>query len=122
MGDARHRVGVIETRGVEPVPDAERHGGPLGLSWMWFGANMRVSGITLGAALVTFSGLNVIQAAMVAVVGAGLSFDSWLGENSPGWLVTLVTAAALHAGARAAGGEQTRFPVPAPVGSEAGRG
>ena len=114
MGDARHRVGVIETRGVEPVPDAERHGGPLGLSWMWFGANMRVSGITLGAALVTLSGLNVIR--------AGLSFDSWLGENSPGWLVTLVTAAALHAGARAAGGEQTRFPVPAPVGSEAGRG
>jgi nucleobase:cation symporter-1, NCS1 family len=68
------RVGVIETRGIEPVPDAERHGRPRGLFWMWFGANMGVLGITLGAALVTFDGLNVVQAGVVAVVGAAGSF------------------------------------------------
>ncbi|MGB3357132.1 MAG: cytosine permease [Mycobacterium sp.] len=67
-------VGVIESRGIEPVPDEERHGEPLGLFWMWFGANMGVLGITLGAALVTFTGLNVVQAAMVAALGAAGSF------------------------------------------------
>ncbi len=68
------QVGVIETRGIEPVPDAERHGRPIGLFWMWFGANMGVLGITLGAALVTFTGLNVIQSVVVSVVGAAGSF------------------------------------------------
>jgi len=72
--EARDRVGVIETRGIEPVPDSERRGKPIGLFWMWFGANMGVLGITLGAALVTFTGLNVVQALVVAVIGAGGSF------------------------------------------------
>lgn len=68
------RVGVVETRGIEPVPDTERHGRPAGLFWMWLGANLGVLGITLGAALVTFSGLNIAQAAVVSVVGAAGSF------------------------------------------------
>jgi NCS1 family nucleobase:cation symporter-1 len=68
------RVGVIETRGIEPVPDAERHGRPIGLFWTWFGANLGVLGITLGAALVTFTGLNVLQSVLVSVLGAGGSF------------------------------------------------
>ena len=68
------RVGVIETRGIEPVPDSVRHGGPIGLFWMWFGANMGVLGITLGAALVTFDGLNVSQSVLVSIVGSAGSF------------------------------------------------
>jgi nucleobase:cation symporter-1, NCS1 family len=68
------RVGVIETRGIEPAPDDQRHGRAIGLFWMWFGANMGVLGITLGAALVTVGGLNVIQASVVAILGAGISF------------------------------------------------
>lgn len=71
---AAARVGVVETRGIEPVPDAERHGGPAGLFWMWFGANLGVLGITLGAALVTVSGLNITQALLVSVLGAAGSF------------------------------------------------
>ncbi|ORM36200.1 cytosine permease [Williamsia sp. 1135] len=70
----RDRVGVIETRGIEPIPDSERHGKPIGLFWMWFGANMGVLGITLGAALITFQGLNVAQAILVAVIGSVGSF------------------------------------------------
>ncbi|WP_052462592.1 purine-cytosine permease family protein [Nigerium massiliense] len=73
-GAVARRVGVIETRGIEPVPDDERHGGALGLFWMWFGANMGVLGITLGASLVTFTGLNVAQAVGVAAVGSLGSF------------------------------------------------
>jgi NCS1 family nucleobase:cation symporter-1 len=68
------RVGVIETRGIEPVPDDERHGRPIGLFWMWFGANLGVLGITLGAALVTFTGLDVLQSVVVSIVGAAGSF------------------------------------------------
>jgi nucleobase:cation symporter-1, NCS1 family len=68
------RVGVIETRGIEPVPGTERHGRPVGLFWMWFGANMGVLGITLGAALVSVGGLNAAQAIGVAVIGSAGSF------------------------------------------------
>ncbi len=68
------RVGVVETRGIEPVPDAERYGGALELFWTWFGANMGVLGITLGAVLVSFSGLSVLQSIVVAVVGSVGSF------------------------------------------------
>ena len=67
-------VGHVETRGIEPVPDEERHGGPLSLFWTWFGANMGVLGITLGAVLVTFTGLNVVQSVAVAGVGSVVSF------------------------------------------------
>lgn len=88
MGD---KVGVIESRGIEPVPDEERHGEPLGLFWMWFGANMGVLGITLGAALVTFTGLNVAQAAVVAALGATGSF----------FLVGLLSTAGKRGGAPA---------------------
>jgi nucleobase:cation symporter-1, NCS1 family len=68
------RVGVIETRGVEPVPDADRHGGPIGLFWTWFAANLGVLGITLGAGLVTVTGLGLIPAVLAAGAGAAGSF------------------------------------------------
>lgn len=68
------RIGTIETRGIEPVPDSERHGNPRELFYTWFAANMGVLGITLGAGLVTSIGLNVVQALLVTVLGAGFSF------------------------------------------------
>jgi purine-cytosine permease-like protein len=68
------RPGAIETRGIEPVPDSERGGGALGLFWTWFAANIGVIGITEGAALVTFKGLNAWQALLVALVGSAISF------------------------------------------------
>jgi purine-cytosine permease-like protein len=71
---SREHVGVIETRGIDPVPNQERHGKPLDLFWMWFGANMGVLGITMGAALVTFNGLNVVQSVIVSALGAAGSF------------------------------------------------
>ena len=67
-------VGVIETRGIEPVPDGDRHGRAIGLFWTWSGANLGVLGITLGAALITVTGLDVYQALVVAAAGAAGSF------------------------------------------------
>lgn len=80
MRKATGAVGVIETRGIEPVPDCERASGVRGLFWLWFAANMGVLGITLGAALVSVIGLNLWQAILVTLVGALGSFAlvGWL--------------------------------------------
>ncbi|MEV8317022.1 cytosine permease [Streptomyces sp. NPDC059900] len=67
-------VGTVETRGIEPVPDSERHGHAGQMFWTWFAANISILGLPLGATLVAFRGLNIWQAALVAVVGAFGSF------------------------------------------------
>ncbi|MFJ6985342.1 MULTISPECIES: purine-cytosine permease family protein [unclassified Streptomyces] len=68
------RVGTVETRGIEPVPDAERHGHAGQMFWTWFAANISILGLPLGAALVSFRGLNFWQAALVALLGSFGSF------------------------------------------------
>ncbi|MFJ9582346.1 purine-cytosine permease family protein [Streptomyces acidicola] len=68
------RVGTVETRGIEPVPDTERHGHAGQMFWTWFAANISILGLPLGAALVSFRGLNFWQAAIVAVLGSFGSF------------------------------------------------
>ncbi|WP_353941420.1 cytosine permease [Streptomyces sp. HUAS MG91] len=68
------RVGTVETRGIEPVPDDERHGHASQMFWTWFAANISILGLPLGATLVAFRGLNIWQAVLVAVVGAVGSF------------------------------------------------
>ncbi|MEU6699575.1 cytosine permease [Pseudonocardia sp. NPDC046786] len=66
-------TGTLETRGIEPVPVAERNGRPSQLFWVWFAANISILGLPLGATLVA-SGLTVWQAVLAAVVGAVGSF------------------------------------------------
>ncbi|MGV9701842.1 purine-cytosine permease family protein [Streptomyces sp. NPDC003483] len=68
------RVGTVETRGIEPVPDDERHGNAGQMFWTWFAANISILGLPLGATLVAFRGLNIWQALVVAVVGSVGSF------------------------------------------------
>ncbi|WP_406315604.1 purine-cytosine permease family protein [Streptomyces sp. NBC_00118] len=68
------RVGTVETRGIEPVPDSERHGHASQMFWTWFAANISILGLPLGATLVAFRGLNIWQAVLVAVVGSVGSF------------------------------------------------
>lgn len=68
------RVGTIETRGIEPVPEGERHGRASQMFWTWFAANISILGLPLGATLIAFRGLNVWQAVLVAIVGAFGSF------------------------------------------------
>ncbi|OLL76064.1 Purine-cytosine permease [Pseudonocardia sp. Ae168_Ps1] len=71
--DAGTAGGALETRGIEPVPVAERHGRPGELFWVWFAANISILGLPLGATLVA-SGLTVWQAVIAAVLGAVGSF------------------------------------------------
>jgi cytosine/uracil/thiamine/allantoin permease len=68
------RVWSIETNGINAIPDAERHGRPIELFWIWFAANISILGMFYGLALVTFYGLNLGQALAAGVLGTVISF------------------------------------------------
>ena len=72
--NAAQSAGQLETRGIEPVPEAECNGHPLQLFWVWFAANISILGLPLGATLVAFRGLAIWQAIIVAIIGAAGSF------------------------------------------------
>jgi purine-cytosine permease-like protein len=71
---ATDRVWGIETNGINPIPDSERHGKPLELFWIWCAANIGILGVTYGAFLVTFYGLSLGQALVAGLIGTVLSF------------------------------------------------
>ncbi|MEV7594518.1 purine-cytosine permease family protein [Streptomyces sp. NPDC090085] len=62
----------VETHGIDPIPDAERHGSAKDLFWLWFGSNLTFTYVINGALAVAF-GLSFWQATAVVVLG-GLSF------------------------------------------------
>ncbi|MCS0636587.1 cytosine permease [Streptomyces sp. LP05-1] len=64
----------METRGLEPVPDAERTGRVRELFPTWVAANISVLLLTMGAGLVVFNGLNFWQVLVVAVAAPLLSY------------------------------------------------
>ncbi len=68
------RVWSIETNGINPIPESERHGRPFELFWIWCAANIGILGLTYGAFLVVFYGLNLWQSIVAAVVGTIASF------------------------------------------------
>lgn len=79
----------IETHGIDAIPDAERHGRPRDLFWIWFAANISVLSVTYGGFLVIFYGLNLWQAVVATLVGVIVSF----------LLVGLISLAGRRAGA-----------------------
>ncbi|MEU3709463.1 purine-cytosine permease family protein [Streptomyces catenulae] len=66
--------GAVETRGIEPVPDSERHGRVRELFPTWVAANISVLLLTMGAALVVNNGLNFWQVLLVAAIAAAVAF------------------------------------------------
>jgi purine-cytosine permease-like protein len=68
------RAWTVERRGLEPIPDGERHGSVFSMLWTWAAANIGILGVTLGAGLVTSLGLNLWQALIAAAVGSAGSF------------------------------------------------
>jgi NCS1 family nucleobase:cation symporter-1 len=65
---ASDRVGHIEARGVEFVPDADRHGSPRELFGLWMATNLNPINLVLGGLLIILS-LNLWQAATAVVLG-----------------------------------------------------
>jgi nucleobase:cation symporter-1, NCS1 family len=64
----------IETHGIDAIPDADRHGQPSDLFWIWFAANVSVLAVTYGGFLVIFYGLNLWQVIVATVIGVTVSF------------------------------------------------
>ncbi|MGW0563904.1 purine-cytosine permease family protein [Streptomyces sp. NPDC003016] len=62
----------VETHGIDPIPDEERHGSAKDLFWLWFGSNLTFTYVINGALAVAF-GLSFWQATAVVVIG-GLPF------------------------------------------------
>ncbi|WP_284944971.1 purine-cytosine permease family protein [Acidisoma cladoniae] len=61
-------VGRIETRGIDFIPDSERHSKPRDLAWVFFGTQITYGSIVLGALPVAF-GLNWWHSFTAIVVG-----------------------------------------------------
>lgn len=68
----RDEVFQVEGHGIDPIPDAERHGSAKDVFWLWFGSNLTFTYVINGALAVAF-GLSFWQATAVVVIG-GLAF------------------------------------------------
>ncbi|MFJ6659408.1 cytosine permease [Streptomyces sp. NPDC091377] len=64
----------LETRGIEPIPDAERTGRPRDLFPTWVAANISVLLLTMGASLSVTYGLNFWQALVVGIAAPIVSY------------------------------------------------
>lgn len=61
-------VFVIEQRGIDLVPEAERRGRPSDLFWMWAGTNLNVFYVVNGAVFISL-GLSFAQSLLVILIG-----------------------------------------------------
>lgn len=62
------RVGSVEVRGIEVIPDSDRHGQPRELFFVWMTANITVLYLVFGGLMIIF-GLNLWQAVAAIVLG-----------------------------------------------------
>ncbi|MFI7010562.1 cytosine permease [Streptomyces sp. NPDC050145] len=74
MSKTAESEGALETRGIEPVPDAERTAKTRDLFPTWVAANISVLLLTMGASLVVAYKLNFWQAVVVAIVAPVVSY------------------------------------------------
>jgi NCS1 family nucleobase:cation symporter-1 len=66
------KVIAVEAAGSEPIPEAERHGGPLQLLWTWASPNIEFATVFIGVIAVLFFGLSFWQATAAIVLGTAL--------------------------------------------------
>lgn len=62
-----------ETRGIEQISAAERHGKPRALFWVWAAPNASFLTFTMGAVMIAVLGLTLAQA-FVVILAAGVSW------------------------------------------------
>jgi purine-cytosine permease-like protein len=62
------RVGHVEKRGIEFVPEADRHGKPFDLAMVFFGSQLTYGSIIMGALPIAF-GLSVLQSLPAIIIG-----------------------------------------------------
>ena len=64
---------LVETQGIDIVPEHERTAKPSDLFWPWFAANISVFGISYGSFVLWF-GISFWQGALVTALGVTFSF------------------------------------------------
>lgn len=64
---------TLEQRGIDLIPDSDRHGKPVRLFWLWSGGLWSVNNLLFGA-LLFFFGVSFAQAIAVIVVGNLISW------------------------------------------------
>jgi nucleobase:cation symporter-1, NCS1 family len=62
------RVGRVEVRGIEVIPEADRHGHPRELFFVWMTSNLTVLYLIFGGILISL-GLELWQAILAAIIG-----------------------------------------------------
>lgn len=63
------KVVAVEPGGIEPVPEADKHGRPVQLLWTWASPNLEFATIFVGALAVFAFGLTFWQAVLALLVG-----------------------------------------------------
>ncbi len=61
--------GKVESRGIEPVPAAERHGAPVELAFLWAGAFVNYASLFTASLLTTYYGLGVWDGLAATALG-----------------------------------------------------
>lgn len=83
--DEANQAFKVEQRGIELIPESERHMKPSGLFWLWAGGTWNVEYLVYGALIVSF-GLSFLQAVIAILVGnvfyAFLGFASLQGPET----------------------------------------
>lgn len=64
---------LVETTGIEIIPESDRTAKPRDLFWPWFAANISVFGMSYGSFVLGF-GISFWQATAVSVIGITVSF------------------------------------------------
>ena len=67
------KVLAVEAAGSEAIPEAERHGRPLGLLWTWISPNMEFATVFIGVLAVAAFGLSFAQAMAALLLGTALA-------------------------------------------------
>lgn len=67
------QVWSIESNGINPITEEERHGSSFELFWVWFASNVGILGVVYGAILFSL-GLNLWQSIFVALAASAVSF------------------------------------------------
>ncbi len=69
MAAREHAVWRIEANGIEPIPAGERSASLRDVFWIWFGANIAILGVVLGAVAMSY-GLSLWQGVLATLLGA----------------------------------------------------
>src|SRR2546428_8735130 len=75
----------VETHGIEAIPEAERHGRPAELGFLWAGAFVNYASLLTASLLTTYYGLGVWDGLLAVLIGtlAGAVIPGPLSNTGP---------------------------------------